>query len=156
MYGRTDPGAGCCRDTYRKEKDTLSVKQVGKTRFPLGEHRSGCHEGEACAQSYAMMMKSVCRILQIFLEEYGESREFPVDCGVFSDGKFFLQQLETGKQYDLLFLDIIMKHVDGIRVGEFVRNRMKTFIPGFFICPAVRSICRKLFDSQPDGFLESH
>ena len=25
------------RDTYRKEKDTLSVKQVGKDKVPLGE-----------------------------------------------------------------------------------------------------------------------
>ena len=71
--------------------------------------------------------EKLCRILQIFLEEYGESRGISVDVEVFSDGEILLQQLETGKQYDLLFLDIIMKHVDGIRVGEFVRNRMEDF-----------------------------
>lgn len=57
--------------------------------------------------------EKLCRILQIFLEEYGESRGISVDVEVFSDGEILLQQLETGKQYDLLFLDIIMKHVDG-------------------------------------------
>ena len=55
--------------------------------------------------------EKLCRILQIFLEEYGESRGISVDVEVFSDGEILLQQLETGKQYDLLFLDIIMKHV---------------------------------------------
>ena len=53
--------------------------------------------------------EKLCRILQIFLEEYGESRGISVDVEVFSDGEILLQQLETGKQYDLLFLDIIMK-----------------------------------------------
>ena len=100
--------------------------------------------------------EKLCRILQIFLEEYGESRGISVDVEVFSDGEILLQQLETGKQYDLLFLDIIMKHVDGIRVGEFVAIEWKTFIPGFFICPAVRSICWNCLTASRLDFWKSH
>ena len=40
--------------------------------------------------------EKLCRILQIFLEEYGESRGISVDVEVFSDGEILLQQLETG------------------------------------------------------------
>ena len=98
--------------------------------------------------------EKLCRILQIFLEEYGESRGISVDVEVFSDGEILLQQLETGKQYDLLFLDIIMKHVDGIRVGEFVRNRMEDFHTRILYMSGSKEHLLELFDSQPVGFLE--
>ena len=98
--------------------------------------------------------EKLCRILQIFLEEYGESRGISMDVEVFSDGEILLQQLETGKQYDLLFLDIIMKHVDGIRVGEFVRNRMEDFHTRILYMSGSKEHLLELFDSQPVGFLE--
>ena len=100
--------------------------------------------------------EKLCRILQIFLEEYGESRGISVDVEVFSDGEILLQQLETGKQYDLLFLDIIMKHVDGIRVGEFVRNRMEDFHTRILYMSGSKEHLLELFDSQPVGFWKSH
>lgn len=90
----------------------------------------------------------------MFLEEYGESRGISVDVEVFSDGEILLQQLETGKQYDLLFLDIIMKHVDGIRVGEFIRNRMEDFHTRIVYMSTSKAYLMELFDSQPIGFLE--
>ena len=98
--------------------------------------------------------EKLCRILQIFLEEYGESRGISVDVEVFSDGEILLQQLETGKQYDLLFLDIIMKHVDGIRVGEFIRNGMEDFHTRIIYMSTSKAYLMELFDSQPIGFLE--
>lgn len=90
----------------------------------------------------------------MFLEEYGESRGISVDVEVFSDGEILLQQLETGKQYDLLFLDIIMKHVDGIRVGEFIRNGMEDFHTRIIYMSTSKAYLMELFDSQPIGFLE--
>lgn len=90
----------------------------------------------------------------MFLEEYGESRGISMDVEVFSDGEILLQQLETGKQYDLLFLDIIMKHVDGIRVGEFIRNRMEDFHTRIVYMSTSKAYLMELFDSQPIGFLE--
>ena len=90
----------------------------------------------------------------MFLEEYGESRGISMDVEVFSDGEILLQQLETGKQYDLLFLDIIMKHVDGIRVGEFIRNGMEDFHTRIIYMSTSKADLMELFDSQPIGFLE--
>ena len=90
----------------------------------------------------------------MFLEEYGESRGISMDVEVFSDGEILLQQLETGKQYDLLFLDIIMKHVDGIRVGEFIRNGMEDFHTRIIYMSTSKAYLMELFDSQPIGFLE--
>ena len=98
--------------------------------------------------------EKLCRILQIFLEEYGESRGISVDVEVFSDGEILLQQLKMGKQYDLLFLDIIMKHVDGIRVGEFIRNGMEDFHTRIIYMSTSKAYLMELFDSQPIGFLE--
>lgn len=77
-----------------------------------------------------------------------------MDVEVFSDGEILLQQLETGKQYDLLFLDIIMKHVDGIRVGEFIRNGMEDFHTRIIYMSTSKAYLMELFDSQPIGFLE--
>lgn len=90
----------------------------------------------------------------MFLEKYGESRGISMDVEVFSDGEILLQQLETGKQYDLLFLDIIMKHVDGIRVGEFIRNGMEDFHTRIIYMSTSKAYLMELFDSQPIGFLE--
>ena len=90
----------------------------------------------------------------MFLEEYGESRGISMDVEVFSDGEILLQQLKMGKQYDLLFLDIIMKHVDGIRVGEFIRNGMEDFHTRIIYMSTSKAYLMELFDSQPIGFLE--
>lgn len=80
------------RDTYRKEKDTLSVKQVGKDKVPAGEAQTGCHGGRSVRTVICDDDEKLCRILQIFLEEYGESRGISVDVEVFSDGEILLQQ----------------------------------------------------------------
>ena len=137
----TDPGAGCCQGYLSERKDTLSVKQVGKDKVPLGRHRSGCHEGEACAQSYAMMMKSFVQDTSDIFGGVWREQGISVDVEVFSDGEILCSKLETGKQYDLLFLDIIMKHEMESGWESLSAIEWKTFIPGFFICPAVRSIC---------------
>ena len=47
-----------------------------------------------------------------------------------------------------------MKHVDGIRVGEFVRNRMEDFHTRILYMSSSKEYLLELFDSQPVGFLE--
>ena len=90
----------------------------------------------------------------MFLEEYGEIKGISMDVEIFPDGEILLQQLKMGKQYDLLFLDIIMKHVDGIRVGEFIRNGMEDFHTRIVYMSTSKAYLMELFDSQPIGFLE--
>lgn len=90
--------------------------------------------------------------LRMFLEDYGEMRGISVEVEVFSDGEFLLKELEMGKRYDILFLDIIMKNVNGIKAGHFVRETLGDFQTRIIYMSVCEDHLMELFDKQPVGF----
>ncbi len=53
-----------------------------------------------------------------------ENRKLGIRVGieVFADGKTLVEHIRAGERYGLIFLDIEMKHVDGISAARLIRE----------------------------------
>lgn len=71
----------------------------------------------------------------------------------YRDGKEILTDDEINK-LDLLFLDIEMPYVDGIKVGDYIRNKVHNYDIQIVYVTGRSGYERKLFDYQPLHFLE--
>lgn len=70
---------------------------------------------------------------------------------VFSDGETLLEEFERGTRYDLIFLDINMKRLDGISTARFIR-RVDRMVLIIFISGCEQHL-KELFEVEPFRFL---
>lgn len=67
--------------------------------------------------------------IHILLCEYLEARGLTASADLFSSGKEFLMETDNLVKYDIVFLDINMEEVDGIRTARKIRSyRSETYI----------------------------
>lgn len=66
---------------------------------------------------------SVAAGIEEFLYQLGKENQILLSCDVFSDGITLLESIKQGHIYDLLYLDIEMKEMDGIKAAEEIRER---------------------------------
>lgn len=84
------------------------------------------------------------------LLHYDPLYDFEID--IYFDGDTLINGIEQGRQYELIFLDIMMVRVDGIRAAQYVRSRDKdvviVFISGY------GNYMKQLFSVHPSAFLQ--
>ena len=61
-------------------------------------------------------------ILYRFLSEYALENKLVAQCTVFENGNDFLQQFNA-HSYDLIFIDIYLKGLDGLEIAKEIRKR---------------------------------
>lgn len=66
--------------------------------------------------------------LEDLLEEIAEANNIDIDIEVFSDGEELLKHLDLSNNYDITFLDIEMKNLDGISTAKRIRTFDKNMI----------------------------
>jgi DNA-binding LytR/AlgR family response regulator len=65
-----------------------------------------------------------CDNLEELLEVYCREKNVAMESELFYDGSLLYEKMSLGKRYDLIFLDILMEGMDGIRVGEEIRGKL--------------------------------
>ena len=71
----------------------------------------------------------------------------------YCDGKDIFKDNDINK-LDLLFLDIDMPYIDGIKVGDYIRNKLYNYDMEIVYVTGMSGYEKKLFDYQPLYFLE--
>lgn len=66
--------------------------------------------------------RSVLGELKEMLERYGTKHNQEIEHAVFCSSLELLAEIEKGVRYDVLFLDIILPHENGIRIAEEIRQ----------------------------------
>lgn len=66
--------------------------------------------------------RSVLGELKGMLERYGTEHNQEIEHAVFYSSLELLAEIEKGVRYDVLFLDIILPHENGIRIAEEIRQ----------------------------------
>ena len=61
--------------------------------------------------------------LQKIIEHYKNIRKINLNVDTFNSGKELISSVNTGHEYDLIFLDIIMPVIDGISLGKKIREQ---------------------------------
>ena len=75
-----------------------------------------------------------------------------MDIDIFFDGKTLYQQIQSGTNFDIIYMDIEMNDVDGIQAARLIRAQN---IPSILIyISAYETYFKQLFEVEPFPFLQ--
>jgi DNA-binding LytR/AlgR family response regulator len=74
-----------------------------------------------------------------------------VETEVFSDGKTLLKSFQNGEHYELIFIDIEMKQIDGITTARRIREMNRTVL--LIYVSGYDEYLKELFEVEPFRFL---
>ncbi len=68
--------------------------------------------------------KEDCHMLGELLDVYCQEKKVAMEWELFYDGISLYREMSLGKRFDLIFLDVLMLEMDGIRLGEEIRTQL--------------------------------
>jgi len=71
----------------------------------------------------------------------------------FSSAEELCNGIETGKHYDIIFLDIMLSEMNGIEAGKMIRNKYKNDAVSIVYISFDENYSMQLFDIRPLNFL---
>ena len=97
--------------------------------------------------------KNTCAFIEDVVLKYGKKRNVKMDIHVWNSGEELCAYLETGKQLDILYLDIELFEVSGIDAGIFIRKQMENHTMQIIYISGKQSYAQQLFKVQPMDFI---
>lgn len=105
-----------------------------------------------------MLQIAICdndKMTTTFIEELilniQKERHIALQCDIFFDGSTFIQAIEQKNDYDLIYLDIQMKQMNGIRTAEQIRKMGLS--PLIIYISSYETYAKELFHTEPFRFL---
>lgn len=95
----------------------------------------------------------ICTMIEEALSVISSNMFVEVDIEVFSSGNELLSYLDMCADIDMLFLDIMMKGIDGIQVGKKIRDEMHNESMKIIYISGKESYAMELFDVRPMNFI---
>ena len=95
--------------------------------------------------------KALCMQLKGMLNEIIENIEAEII--VFYTGEELCDLLNSGKRFDIIFLDIELCEINGVEVGRKIRNELNDEMTQIVYISAKDSYAMELFDIRPLNFL---
>lgn len=95
-----------------------------------------------------------CYKMKEILEQYEEMKGTRVEMDLFFDGNELCRRLRTGKRYHLIFLDVLMKQLNGVEAGKFIRKVMEDHDTRIIYVSCDEEHAMELFQNQPTDFLK--
>ncbi len=89
--------------------------------------------------------------LEHMIWQNSRSIGIPVETEVFFDGKTLVENVLAGNRYDLIFLDIQMKQMDGIAAARQIRQKDRRVL--FIYISGYDRYLQELFEVEPFRFL---
>lgn len=90
--------------------------------------------------------------IQSRLEALAKKYAFEVHIECYSDGQEFVKEMQEGLTFDLVYLDIEMKHVDGLDTAYWIRQNDNHMLIIFI--SSHDEYMRRLFETEPFRFLQ--
>lgn len=90
--------------------------------------------------------------LEATLLEIGNGCNLKLETEVYCDGKELVEEVRKGKRFDIIFLDIMMKEVDGLMAADEIRKH--DMVVQIIYVTAHESYMGETFRTAPIGFLK--
>lgn len=105
-----------------------------------------------------MMQVAICdddiittSTIEAYIKEIAKKEHIKVEYSIFFDGNSFVQSIQNGKVFDLVYLDIEIPYIDGINGARTMRDmELSTLI---VYISNYETYFRQLFDTEPFRFL---
>ncbi len=124
---------------------------VRQTIFVLFLHKGGIinmFKIAVCDDEIEISSQIEAIILKYRKETYKE-----LEVEVFTSGEELCGYLEQGHFFDLIYLDIEMKQLNGVQVGKIIRQKMDNYVTNIVYISGKDNYYKELFDVQPMHFL---
>jgi len=95
----------------------------------------------------------ICSQIERIVLDYGRKIFQNIEVDVYFSGEELYQYLENGTYYDMIYLDIELKKINGIDVGKRIRNDLKNDAVLIVYISGKDSYAMDLFDVRPMHFL---
>jgi DNA-binding LytR/AlgR family response regulator len=95
----------------------------------------------------------ICSQIENIVLQYAMEINEPIETQVFYSGEELCKFLAMGDGFDLIFLDIEMKMLNGVEVGRRIRQDMDNQITQIVYVSGKESYYRELFDVRPMHFI---
>lgn len=96
---------------------------------------------------------NICSEIESILLQHLKNYYLKFNIDIFYNGSKFIEQLEYGEKYDILFLDIEIGDLTGLDIGKYVRETLKDEIMKIIYISSHTSYAMKLFKVRPTYFL---
>ncbi|MGN0318395.1 MAG: LytR/AlgR family response regulator transcription factor [Lachnospira sp.] len=87
------------------------------------------------------------------LHQYEKNNNIELDIDTFKDGRELISEIDAGKKYDIILLDICMPDVDGINVGARIRDELGDNTTQIVYISSNEQYAMELFKLRPMDFL---
>ena len=96
---------------------------------------------------------ALCSQIESYLIKYGKKLVKRLNVEIFYSGESIVKYIKNVDKFDIIFLDIEMGAIDGVKVGEIIRNELKDETVQIIYISANDSYAMKLFETRPLNFL---
>jgi len=97
--------------------------------------------------------KNICSSIEKMIEEYAKNKNIFIEIEIWYTGEALCDYLREGNSIDILFLDIELFELNGIEVGNYIRNELENRIMQIVYISGKSSYALQLFKIQPMDFL---
>lgn len=94
-----------------------------------------------------------CGELESCILEYAKIHREKMDISVYYSGEKLIEDLRAGEKFDLIFLDIEMKEINGIQAGSIIRKELELFLTQIVYITSFEHYAKEVFQNQPFDFL---
>ena len=98
--------------------------------------------------------KSICTRVEDIILKYQEQTSVEIDVEVFSSGEELCQFMKKEHSFDLVFLDIELKLMNGIEAGRIIRQKMDNQTIQIVYISGKENYYKDLFEIRPMNFLQ--
>lgn len=95
----------------------------------------------------------LCHQLEEMILQLGKNEDVLIQISVFFDGKSLWEYMKQGNRFDLMFLDIEMKQMNGIAVGQALRDSLGDEECRVVYISGMESYAMELFAVRPMDFV---
>ncbi len=95
----------------------------------------------------------ICSEIEQVIINYRKVSLNEIDVEVFTSGEELCYFMKKGEEFDLIFLDIELKHSNGVEVGKIIRDKMKNEIVQIVYISGKNNYYLELFEVRPMHFL---
>lgn len=96
---------------------------------------------------------TVCSQIEMMVLAYAKKTSQEIEVDVYTSGEEMCRNMMEAVEYNLIFLDIELKALNGVEVGRIIREEMKDDIVHIIYISAVQGYAMELFEIRPINFL---
>ncbi len=95
----------------------------------------------------------ICHELRSIVQFVCEAIQYEYDIFTFSDGELLIKSLSESKSYDIIFMDVRMKKMNGIKAGRVIRDLHHDEKTKIIFVSAIKDYVFDAFDARPVNFI---